>query len=499
MYLHCLNPIRIKNRREFKTNSNPSYNTSFRKDIENHPLYWKIVPYIPDEKNPFTEVMSPSRAVYAPCGKCELCKAMKRQSWEIRSNEEARTSIYTSFITFTYSNKNLPWKGHLTNQDVSAFKKRLRRKIDYHYGIKSGAVSFLIIGEYAPETHRPHYHALVFFKKKLPNFSLESRRYICPFTKEPVFMNDYERLVADCWKKGAIRAEKPRSMDGTTKYVTKYITKGNPCPECPTIRISSSRYFGNDYITRTASYYLDDPSRLFTYFEPSGKTRPNPTYYVTRLRNLYPDVFGLKDDEYEYNKEKVDRLLLKLERTAQKIEKETGLSMENESAPLKYYYEILPNRYEAVYDKLLRAQKRVKIRAIEYGEKDIINSKTMYTKTKKIMEKIPSALRHPNSVNTMRLIDTDALDAKMDFAMDFCDGIVYIHTPSKKPHSRLVRLVDYSDDLRPYVKAILKEMKHHPYLDFYEVASRYFDNLTVKDKTAYVETQQTRLCEKAPF
>lgn len=93
----------------------------------------------------------------------------------------------------------------LDSQDIIDWKKRCRRRIEYHAGHKVD-FGYMICGEYGPRTHRPHYHGL------LVGLTVEEML---------VFKEDWERNYGyTCFKKIS-----STDVERTAKYVAKYITK----------------------------------------------------------------------------------------------------------------------------------------------------------------------------------------------------------------------------------------------------------------------------------
>lgn len=102
----------------------------------------------------------------------------------------------------------------LNNKDITNWKKRCRRKIEYRTG-KNLDFGYLICGEYGPRTHRPHYHALIV---GLPDDAVF------------VFKQDWEEKHGyTCFKKIA-----SKDVERTARYVSKYITK-QKCLEDPNV------------------------------------------------------------------------------------------------------------------------------------------------------------------------------------------------------------------------------------------------------------------------
>lgn len=91
-----------------------------------------------------------------PCGKCEFCLSRKRQQWFFRLTEEVKNSTSAFFITLTYDDEHLPSDGRVRRRDCQLFLKRFRKEI-LPYKIR-----FFLVSEYGENTHRPHYHLLLF-------------------------------------------------------------------------------------------------------------------------------------------------------------------------------------------------------------------------------------------------------------------------------------------------------------------------------------------------
>ena len=105
-----------------------------------------------------------------PCGRCPGCLRNRQNEWVFRLNEEMKISPFSYFFTLTYRDNDLPCEicdvemklniPTLSRRDIQLFLKRLRKntgkKFKYH-----------IVGEYGPDTLRPHYHGLIFSQEQL--------------------------------------------------------------------------------------------------------------------------------------------------------------------------------------------------------------------------------------------------------------------------------------------------------------------------------------------
>lgn len=74
---------------------------------------------------------------------------------------EAQLHEANSFCTLTYNDDSVPYQGQLVKWHVQDFIKRLRAKLDYHYGAKY-PLRYYLCGEYGEEFDRPHFHVCLF-------------------------------------------------------------------------------------------------------------------------------------------------------------------------------------------------------------------------------------------------------------------------------------------------------------------------------------------------
>lgn len=99
----------------------------------------------------------PKQDMLVPCGHCPFCMATRRSDWALRLHYESKLHLVSHFITLTYANSSLVWKGgqsqlHLPH--LQLWFKRVRKA-----GYK---VRYYAVGEYGSKTFRPHYHVLLF-------------------------------------------------------------------------------------------------------------------------------------------------------------------------------------------------------------------------------------------------------------------------------------------------------------------------------------------------
>ena len=148
----------------------------------------------------YNEVPAGSEALLLPCGKCMLCTRRYRLGWVLRCVHELHYYNEACYLTLTvddaHIDKLFPPMGRAYTSDLTwhslrhepfqKFMKRLRirlqrgfavmtpeycadqpltppiyRKIDYH-GEPGKSLRYYMCGEYGDNTHRPHYHAILF-------------------------------------------------------------------------------------------------------------------------------------------------------------------------------------------------------------------------------------------------------------------------------------------------------------------------------------------------
>lgn len=102
----------------------------------------------------FQETGAVKRPLFLPCGRCIGCRIERARVWAVRCMHEAHMHDYSSFVTLTYDDDKLPYRGSLDYKDLRLFFKRLRRLM--------GPFRYFACGEYGELLGRPHYHACLF-------------------------------------------------------------------------------------------------------------------------------------------------------------------------------------------------------------------------------------------------------------------------------------------------------------------------------------------------
>ncbi|QXP08631.1 MAG: replication initiator protein [Arizlama microvirus] len=102
----------------------------------------------------FTERGDIVRDLKIPCGQCMGCRIDKARDWSLRITHESKLHQANWFATLTYDNENLPNPPSLNYSHFQQWAKNVRKKL--------GPFRFFMCGEYGEQTHRPHFHAILF-------------------------------------------------------------------------------------------------------------------------------------------------------------------------------------------------------------------------------------------------------------------------------------------------------------------------------------------------
>lgn len=159
--------------------------------------------------------------INVPCGHCVGCRLDKSRQWADRMMLELDHSKTAIFVTLTYDPLNVPVACALDDgsvlftlnkRDVQLFMKRLRRTFD------GREIRFYLAGEYGSQTHRPHYHAILF------GLSLSDFPDIKPVSKNSFgeFLYSSQKMY-EIWKLGNVALAEVSWQ--TCAYVARYCVK----------------------------------------------------------------------------------------------------------------------------------------------------------------------------------------------------------------------------------------------------------------------------------
>jgi hypothetical protein len=229
------------------------------------------------------------------CHKCWQCRENKVNDYVGRCIAESHHSDETLSITLTYGDGDTPESATLVYKHYQLFMKSLRNE-----GYK---VRYIVAGEYGSTKGRAHWHAILFFKGKVPK--------IIEYNK---------RIQWKHWDRGYSFIEKPHYK--SIRYVLKYLQKDTDKDINNThFALSKKPPLGDQYFKELAKKYVDSglAPQTFMYsfdnefdgqgnrreFMIQGKTRENfcryylhewlDQYAFTNKKMPYSDII----EEYE--------------------------------------------------------------------------------------------------------------------------------------------------------------------------------------------------------
>lgn len=191
------------------------------------------------------------------CGKCYHCLCNRRRSWLFRLGMESLNSIFSVFLTLTYADEYLPkclCKSHLTE-----FLSQLSFDFKYY-----------AIGEYGPQTLRPHYHVVL-------------------FVKSPIVGLDLQRHFEACWSKGFVTMSMAHYY--RLNYILHYHTRPKePLPGLKSFQLYSKGLGLNFLFNKDGSVN----SSLLAYLQSGGRVVQDlegnyyvvPRYYTRKLESM---------------------------------------------------------------------------------------------------------------------------------------------------------------------------------------------------------------------
>lgn len=221
------------------------------------------------------------------CHRCWQCTENAINDWAGRCIAESKHSVACHAVTLTYGPDATGNEFHeraavLTYSDVQKFWKRLRNN-GYPF-------RYVVAGEYGTLKGRSHWHAIIFWKKEVPEFKLCKRE-------------DF-----DLWGHGWAYWEKPSFR--SIRYVCKYIQKdlkdqyrqGHFAP-------SKKPPIGNDFFMALAEQYVKEgkapQDRYYRHPEAKKKNGKPVEFYLTgksfdNFMTHYVDQWGRRWPERKW-------------------------------------------------------------------------------------------------------------------------------------------------------------------------------------------------------
>lgn len=232
------------------------------------------------------------------CGHCWQCKLERSNGFTFRVLQEVlKPNCIPFFVTLTYNNDYLPYLEFIYTDDsnndhfakvscwnrthVQRFHKRIRRKLQYYYGLDTDSFKFLCSCERGSDkeyisdsgrkriaTKRPHYHLL--YMLFVPDCVLPCRTlpssyyaYLKQHELSDNFSSFFQYLLSDNWYYGFVDdVAFCRDVVAASTYVTKYLTKdvSEGLFNIPIYRFS--RLLDKDYDDKYALWYERNKLKL---------------------------------------------------------------------------------------------------------------------------------------------------------------------------------------------------------------------------------------------
>lgn len=228
------------------------------------------------------------RYFFVPCGKCLACLSRRSSMWTNRLMVEQNHSAVTWFVTLTYNDENLPVVYHSSDsldltrglmlpldgdcaffdqtpvvykKDLVDFFKRLRSRL-------SVQIKYYACAEYGSNSHRPHYHFILFLK------DIMTREHI-------------SECLSESWPFGFIRLDE--CGPAAIRYVTKYVCKDSSdsfhdfvCQLGFPVFAIMSKKLGADYLKDNALFH-DGSVESCKFLLDDGTPSVLPRYYKDKL------------------------------------------------------------------------------------------------------------------------------------------------------------------------------------------------------------------------
>lgn len=202
-----------------------------------------------------------------PCGKCAFCLTNKRSSWMFRVHHEMRSQKYPGwFLTLTYDEKHVKrvddGRLSLRFRDVQLYLKRIRKAKYY--------AKYICVGEYGSETHRPHYHILLWTD--------------CPAEElQNLWKSSKDGSLLGLVHYGRITMQ-------SAMYTLKYIIqpKQRDVDGIERTRAQFSKGLGLDYLTsQVYEYHTWDYEEPQVFSVVDGRKVSLPRYYKNKIFTKY--------------------------------------------------------------------------------------------------------------------------------------------------------------------------------------------------------------------
>lgn len=329
-----------------------------------------------------------------PCGKCELCakRRITEHVFKLVAESNYSTSL-TWYITLTYKRSTEPEDG-AQKRDIQLFMKKLRSKAVREYGDEGKGIRYYCVAEYGENTHRIHYHMLLFNVPKEWDDDRQIYDEVNPNTGEivigkngkPFMCYKMQNVIWECWADGFVMCEPLQTQKGV-RYVAKYVGKGSKTPDGknPTFWTGSGKPgLGKEWFINNLEYIRKHPEDLTLAITDklSGKEIHShlPAYWK---RLAYPGAAEVVKKETRESGEIFAKLAAL--GTAAYTYLANGETLENDymSSIYKMPYDKYKDMVDTYHwDKWITAKERTILKSLDKAElRNIINECIAYCQT----------------------------------------------------------------------------------------------------------------------
>lgn len=220
------------------------------------------------------------RLLAVPCRHCWRCRLDRVYDWVGRAIAENEVCTRAYFVTMTYGRTNRIGESledrarTLHYPDIQKWLKRIR---------KNHNVRYIVTGEYGSKKGRAHWHALLFFRGKLPDVKLGFKYWgTGPHNTDPF------------WTDGHTQWE--TFHPAHAKYVCKYMLKSDDALHPSMAMLSKKPPLGHEYFVKRAEWYVEqglspqDMKYTFPHLH-SGKGKPREYYLQGVSRDNFLAAF----------------------------------------------------------------------------------------------------------------------------------------------------------------------------------------------------------------
>lgn len=287
----------------------------------------------------FCSPPSGCESLLLPCGKCILCTKRYRMHWVLRCLHELRFYDQACYLTLTvndssidqvfppqrcselkevdsfdtakglgYSQPDFVWNS-LRHKPFQDFMKRLRRQLDYgfiyhkivdgkpkeivYHGESGKPLRFFMCGEYGDNSHRPHYHAIVFgfYPPDAQSLLSNKKLFVSPLLsrKWPFGFHTVARVEPDCisYVAGYVdkKMDQARMQWASNDVAPEYVCMSRGCSKIGTGGLGRS-FFDEFYLDL---YPMNDDGEFVRDYGIVGRgTR-------VKIPRFYDELLDLRD------------------------------------------------------------------------------------------------------------------------------------------------------------------------------------------------------------